>query len=96
MVVLVVGLVSTLLVIDVSSLLMSGGFGHPGHLVNHLLSVFFLRKDGDGYAYVRYGDQKERSAYGFITGVGVAQGSFVASDNSVCVAGDCSAQSRSI
>lgn len=47
MVVLVIGLVSALLVIDVSSLLMSGGFRHPGHLVDHLLSVFFLRKDGD-------------------------------------------------
>jgi hypothetical protein len=41
--VLVVGLVGTLLVVDVLPLLVTGGLGHASHLVDHLLSVFFLQ-----------------------------------------------------
>lgn len=41
-VVLIVSLVRSLLVVDGSSLLMSSGFGLPGHVVNHLLSMLFL------------------------------------------------------
>jgi hypothetical protein len=41
--VLVVGLVGTLLVVDVLPLLVTGGLGLASHLVDHLLSVFFLR-----------------------------------------------------
>ena len=40
---LVVGLVGTLLVVDVLPLLVTGGLGLASHLVDHLLSVFFLR-----------------------------------------------------
>ena len=40
---LVVGLVGTLLVVDVLPLLVTGGLGLASHLVDYLLSVFFLR-----------------------------------------------------
>jgi hypothetical protein len=43
-VVLVVGLVGTLLVVDVLPLLVTGGLGLASHLVDHLLSVFFLQR----------------------------------------------------
>lgn len=42
-VVLVVGLMGTLLVVDVLPLLVTGGLGLASDLVDHLLSVFFLR-----------------------------------------------------